>query len=175
MKLRPVMVWVMVGVIALGTIGIGWSVFRFQDSKQKESATVAMTCDELREFILAEEELSFGLWKKYHKQVMAYSRGIPKSERPAKVKEIATSVSLVLESDLRIYREMRKLPECLTPEFRSEVREWASTTREMIEYLAGERKVEGEKFDPKNGFWDTSFYDAFYSATDNLVEGITQI
>lgn len=169
------MVWIMVVALVLGAIGIGWSVVRFQDRKPSEESTAIVTCDDLREYILGEEELSLPLWKEYHKKVIAYSRGLPKSERPAKVREIAASVTLVLKSDLRIYREMRKLPQCLTSEFRSQVDEWTMTTKDMISYLAGSKKIDGESFDPEEGFWDTTFYDAFYSATDNLEEGLTQI
>jgi hypothetical protein len=169
------MVWIMVVALVLGAIGIGWSVVRFQDAKPIKESSAITTCDDLRDYILGEEELSLPLWKKYHKQVIAYSRGLPKAERPAKVREIAASVTLVLKSDLRIYREMKKLPQCLTSEFRAQVEEWTTTTKDMILYLAGRKKIEGEKFDPKDGVWDTTFYDAFYSATDNLEEGLTQV
>lgn len=175
MRLRPAMVWVMVLALVLGSVGIGWSIFRFQDRGQETSISEVLTCEDLREFILAEEDLSFAIWKKYHKQVISYSNGVKKSERPAMVRKIAASVSLVLQSDLRIYRAMKKQPECLTPDFRNEINEWTSTTREMIEYLAGERAIEGERFDPQKGLWDVSFYDAFYSAAENLTEGLTQI
>ena len=175
MRLRPAAVWVIVVALVLGTIGIGWSVVRFNGAKPQEATTSVMNCDDLREFILAEEELSLALWKKYHKKVIAYSRGLPKAERPAKVREIAKSVTLVLQSDLRIYRQMRKMPECLTTDFRNEVDEWTTTTRDMIKYLAGEKEIEGELFDPKQGFWDTSFYEEFNSATENLISGLTQV
>lgn len=169
------MVWIMVVALVLGAIGIGWSVVRFQESKPVAKSNAIVTCDDLRDYILGEEELSLPLWKKYHKQVISYSRGLPRAERPAKVKAIAASVTLVLKSDLRIYREMKKLPQCLTSEFRAQINEWTKTTRDMILYLSGEKKIDGEKFNPKDGIWDTTFYDAFYSATDNLEEGLTQI
>ena len=175
MRLRPAMVWVMVVALVLGSLGIGWSLFRFQDEGSAASISEILTCEDLREFILSEEDLSFVIWKKYHKQVIDYSDGVKRSERPKMVRKIAANISLVLQSDLRIYRAMKKQPECLTSDFRDEVNEWTRTTREMIEYLAGERAVEGERFDPKKGLWDVTFYDAFYSAAENLTEGLTQI
>ena len=175
MRLRPAMVWVMVVALVLGSLGIGWSLLRFQDQGNSAAKSEVLTCDDLREFILSEEDLSFAIWKKYHKQVITYSKGVKKSERPEMVRKIAANVSLVLQSDLRIYRAMKKQPECLTPDFRNEINEWTSTTREMIDYLAGKRAMEGERFDPDKGLWDVTFYDAFYSAAENLSKGLTQI
>jgi hypothetical protein len=106
---------------------------------------------------------------------MSYAKGLPKSERPAKVIEIAASVTVVLKSDLKIYRQMKKLPECLDSQFRKEMEEWITTTEEMIGYLEGESELEGNLFDPSEGFWDTTFYDAFYSAAENLVSGLQDI
>lgn len=169
------MVWVMVAALVLGGLGIGWSTLKFQDQSQERGTSEILTCDDLRAFIVTEEDLSYPIWKKYHKQVMAYSTGIKKSDRPEAVRKIADNISLVLQSDLRIYRTMKKQPECLTAEFRDQVKEWMSTTREMIEYLAGERAIDGERFDPQDGLWDVTFYDAFYSATENLAEGLTQV
>lgn len=165
----------MVIALVLGSLGIGWSVLRFQDRAEESTSSEVLTCEDLREFILSEEDLSFAIWKKYHKQVITYSNGGKKSERPEMVRKIAANVSLVLQSDLRIYRAMKKQPECLTPDFRNEISEWTSTTKEMIEYLAGERAIDGERFDPDEGLWDVTFYDAFYSATENLSKGLTQI
>lgn len=169
------MIWVMVVALVLGSLGIGWSLLRFQEQAKENASSEVLTCEDLREFILTEEDLSFAIWKKYHKQVMDYSDGVAKSKRPEMVRKIAANVSLVLQSDLRIYRAMKKQPECLTPDFRNEITEWTSTTKEMIEYLAGERAIEGERFDPEKGLWDVTFYDAFYSATENLSEGLTEI
>jgi hypothetical protein len=70
---------------------------------------------------------------------------------------------------------MKKLPECLDGEFRKEIQEWIVTTEEMIGYLKGESELDGNLFDPSEGFWDTSFYDAFYSAAENLVSGLQDI
>ncbi len=165
----------MVVALALGSLGIGWSLKSFQDKANQSASSEVLTCDDLREFILSEEDLSFAIWKKYHKQVIDYSDGVAKSQRPTMVRKIAANVSLVLQSDLRIYRAMKKQPECLTPDFRGEINEWTRTTKEMIEYLAGERAIEGERFDPDEGIWDVTFYDAFYSAAENLTKGLTQI
>lgn len=179
MRLRRATAWVMIGALALGFTGIGWNVLYLKDRQQKSDTPneqfALRNCDDLRAFIVAEEDLSFELWKKYHRQVIAFDKGLPKSERPAEVKRIAKSVRIVLESDLRIYREMKRLPQCLESEFRTDIQEWIASTREMIDYLNGDGAIEGNYFDPEEGFWDTSFYDAFYSATDNLIEGLEQI
>jgi hypothetical protein len=53
--------------------------------------------------------------------------------------------------------------------------EWITTTEEMIGYLEGESELDGNLFDPSEGFWDTTFYDAFYSAAENLVSGLQDI
>lgn len=169
------MVWVMVGALTLGFTGIGWNLVYLDRNREVDERVTAQTCDDLRVFIVAEEKVSLPLWKKYHREVMTFAEGLPKAERPAKVKEIAARVSSVLESDLRIYQEMKKLPECLEEKFRDQVQEWISTTKEMISYLAGEGPLAGNYFDPEDGFWDTSFYDAFYSATDNLISGLQEI
>jgi hypothetical protein len=179
MRLRRATVWVMVGALVLGFTGIGWNFLYLQSaqrSSDSRSEVVApRSCDDLRAFIETEEDLSLELWKKYHRQVIAFAKGFPKVERPEKVKEMAASVRVVLESDLRIYRQMKRLPGCLESKFRDEIKEWITSTREMIAYLNGEGELEGELFDPSKGFWDTSFYDAFYSATENLVEGFQEI
>ena len=179
MRLRRATIWVMVVALVLGFSGIGWNVLSLHDrereNRPKNQEVAIVNCDELRSFIVAEEEISFPLWKKYHRQSMAFAKGLPKEERAAEVERIADSVRVVLESDLRIYRQMKKLPECLEEEFRSDIQEWIGTTEEMIAYLKGEGEIEGESFDPTEGFWDTSFYDAFYSATDNLIEGLQEI
>ena len=173
------MVWVMVGALVFGFAGIGWNLIYLQEnstqSVTRDGNQAVRTCEDLREFILAEEKVSFPLWKSYHRQVMRYAKGLPKAERPAKVTAIAESVTVVLRSDLRIYREMKRLPECLDGEFRSEVQEWIATTKEMIAYLEGRGEIDGNRFDPGEGFWDTSFYDAFYSAAENLISGLQQI
>ena len=169
----------MVVALVLGFTGIGWNVLSLQDrereNRPKNQEVAIVNCDELRSFIVAEEEISFPLWKRYHRQSMAFAKGLPKEERAAEVERIADSVRVVLESDLRIYRQMKELPECLEEKFRSDIQEWIGTTREMISYLKGEGEIDGERFDPSKGFWDTSFYDAFYSATDNLIEGLQEI
>lgn len=175
MRLRRTMVWVMIGALVLGFSGIGWNLVYLDRNRESNERVTALTCDDLRAFIVAEEKVSLQLWKKYHREVMAFAEGLPKAERPAKVNEIAMRVSTVLESDLRIYQEMKKLPQCLDPKFREKVQEWISTTKEMISYLAGEGPLAGNYFDPDDGFWDTSFYDAFYSATDNLISGLKDI
>lgn len=173
------MVWVMIGALVLGFAGIGWNVVYLREntdsSATRDEVSVVRTCDDLRTFILAEEEVSFPLWKSYHRQVVAFAKGLPKSERPAKVGEIAESVTVVLQSDLRIYREMKRLPQCLEGEFRSEIEEWIETTKEMIAYLKGRGEIDGNRFDPEEGFWDTSFYDAFYSAAENLISGLQDV
>jgi hypothetical protein len=160
------MIWVMVVLLILGAAGIGWGVYRF-DSKETTTATakkdsMPKDCDELRAYIVAEEEVSYKNWKKYHKSVMKYDT-------------IAKEVTVVLESDLRIYKVMKRLPQCLTNEFRKEMEDWVKSTRETIDYLTKGKEVDGNIFDPEEGFWDTSFYDAFYSATDNLSTGVTNI
>ena len=184
MRLRRVSTWIIVIALILGFAGIGWNLVdlrrsgseaRSDTSNGSNGKVVVRTCDDLREFITAEEEISYPLWKKYHREVMSYSKGLPKSERPAKVSEIAASVTVVLRSDLRIYRQMKKLPECLDSEFRNEIQEWITTTEEMIGYLKGESELDGNMFDPSEGFWDTSFYDAFFSAAENLVNGLQDI
>jgi hypothetical protein len=179
MRLRRATVWVMIGALALGFTGIGWNVLYLKDEQQNslriEEKATPENCDQLRAFIVAEEDVSLELWKKYHRQVIAFAKGLPKSERPAEVERIAANVRVVLESDLRIYRQMKRLPQCLESKFRSDIQEWITSTKEMIDYLNGEGEIEGNRFDPSEGFWDTSFYDAFYSATDNLIEGFQQI
>lgn len=173
------MIWVMVVLLILGAAGIGWGVYRF-DSKETTTSTakkdsMPKDCDELRAYIVAEEEVSYKNWKKYHKSVMKYDEGVPKKERPELVRTIAKEVTIVLESDLRIYQVMKRLPQCLTNEFRKEMEDWVKSTRETIDYLTKGKEVDGNIFDPEEGFWDTSFYDAFYSATDNLSTGVTNI
>ncbi len=178
MRLRRASTWIIVIALILGLSGIGWNLvdMRRSGSESKKDGKVAVrTCDDLREFITAEEDISYPLWKKYHREVMSYAKGLPKSERPAKVSEIAASVTVVLKSDLKIYRQMKKLPECLDSEFRKEIQEWIVTTEEMIGYLKGESELDGNLFDPSEGFWDTSFYDAFYSAAESLVSGLQDI
>jgi len=179
MRLRRATVWVMIGALTLGFTGIGWNVLYLKDEEQNslriEEKATPENCDQLRAFIVAEEDVSLQLWKRYHRQVMAFAKGLPKSERPAEVERIAANVRVVLESDLRIYLEMKRLPECLEDKFRSDIQEWITSTKEMIDNLNGEGEIEGNRFDPSEGFWDTSFYDAFYSATDNLIEGFQQI
>lgn len=169
----------MVIALVLGFTGIGWNLLSLQSEQRgnqpRSERLTLQNCDQLRSFIMAEEEVSLPLWKKYHRQSMAFAKGLPQSERAAEVERIANSVRVVLESDLRIYREMKELPECLEEKFRADIQEWISTTREMISYLKGEGEIEGERFDPADGSWDTSFYDAFYSATDNLIEGLQEI
>ncbi len=178
MRLRRASTWFIVVALILGFSGIGWNLVDLRESgseSKKDGKVAVRTCDDLREFILAEEDISFPLWKKYHREVMSYAKGLPKRERPAKVSEIAASVTVVLKSDLKIYRQMKKLPECLDAQFRKEVEEWITTTEEMIGYLEGESELEGNLFDPSEGFWDTTFYDAFYSAAENLVSGLQDI
>ncbi len=106
---------------------------------------------------------------------MKYEKGIPKKERPALVRTISSQVLVVLESDLRIYKKMRKQPECLTNDFRSEMQEWIKSTKDTIDYLTKGKEVDGNIFDPDEGFWDSSFYNAFYSATDNLSTALTNV
>jgi hypothetical protein len=178
MRLRRVSTWIIVFALILGFAGIGWNLvdIRRSGSEAKSDGKVTVrTCDDLREFITAEEDISFPLWKKYHREVISYEKGLPKNERPAKVSEIAASVTEVLKSDLKIYQQMKKLPECLDSEFRKEIQEWITTTEEMIGYLKGESELDGNLFDPSEGFWDTTFYDAFYSAAENLVSGLQDI
>ena len=178
MRLRRATTWVIVVALILGFAGIGWSLIDLKEMNQNEKndgKVAVRTCDDLREFITNEEDISYPLWKKYHREVMTYAKGLPKSERPAKVSEIAASVTIVLKSDLKIYRQMKKLPECLDSKFRDEIQEWIASTVEMIGYLEGEEKMDGNLFDPSEGFWDTSFYDAFYSAAENLVSGLQDI
>lgn len=171
------MIWVMVIMLIAGASGIGWGVYRFQsksESSQKKEIALT-TCDQLREFIVKEEETSYQNWKKYHRSVMKYEKGIPKKERPALVRTISSQVLVVLESDLRIYKKMRKQPECLTNDFRSEMQEWIKSTKDTIDYLTKGKEVDGNIFDPDEGFWDSSFYNAFYSATDNLSTALTNV
>lgn len=176
MRLRRAMVWVMVIALSLGLTGVGWNLvfIERQQNQSQDQSTAIRSCDTLREFIVSEEDQSLKLWTRYHRKVIAYSKGLPRDERGAKVSEIAESVTLVLESDLRIYRQMKRLPQCLEPTFRGEVKAWISTTEEMIDYLRGRGKIDGERFDPSKGIWDTTFYDTFYSATDNLISGLIE-
>jgi hypothetical protein len=55
------------------------------------------------------------------------------------------------------------------------MKEWITSTKETIDYLTKGKEVDGSIFDPEEGFWDTSFYNAFYSATDNLSTGLTNV
>lgn len=187
MKLQRLTTWVIIIALIFGLAGIGWNLVDLRESgitqsntqggtkDSRENSATVISCDDLRTFITKEEKASYSLWKKYHRQVMIFAEGLPKNERAAKVSELASSVTVVLESDLRIYRQMKKLPQCLDRKFREQVQEWIDTTREMINYYNGEGELDGDRFDPEEGIWDTSFYDVFYSATDNLITGLQNI
>lgn len=161
--------------LVFGLIGVGWSAFRVNQVVTIKAKPTPVSCDDLRSLIIAEEEVSFENWKRFHKKVVRYSQGVPRGERSNLVSEITADVRVVLASDLLLYQQMRKSPQCLTVQFREEVREWIVETKDMIAAIDGEIEPEKPFFDIDKGYWDTSFYDKFYSATDFLVTGLTNI
>jgi hypothetical protein len=169
------MVWLMIISLVFGLIGVGWSAFRVNQVETIEAKPTPVTCDDLRNLIIAEEEVSFNNWKSFHKKVVRYSQGVSRSERSELVSQIAADVRIVLTSDLLLYKQMRKSPQCLTVQFREEVSDWITETKDMIAAIDGESEPEKPFFNIEEGYWDTSFYDKFYSATDFLVTGLTNI
>jgi hypothetical protein len=175
MKLRPAMVWLMIIALILGLVGVGWSAFRVTNIDINDQSQAVVTCDDLRAFIIAEEAIGLKNWKIYHKKVIQYAQGVGRSERAELVKELARDVTVVLKSDLLIYKEMKRSPQCVTVSSRDELNEWIRSTRETIKYLNGEIEIAKGFFDAEKGIWDQSFYDIYYSATDYLSTGLTEI
>ena len=175
MKLRPAMVWLMIIALILGLVGVGWSAFRVTNIDINDQSQAVLTCDDLRTFIVAEEGVGLRNWTIYHKKVIRYDQGVSKSERVKLVKELAKDVTLVLQSDLLIYKKMKRLPQCLTLSSNDEVDEWIKSTKETIKYLNGEIEIARGFFDAEKGIWDKSFYDIYYSATDYLSTGLTEV
>jgi hypothetical protein len=175
MKLRPAMVWLMIVALILGLVGVGWSAFRVTNIDINDQSQTVLSCDDLRRFIVAEEAIGLKKWTIYHKKVIRYAQDLSQSERVKLVTELASDVTVVLKSDLRIYQEMKISPQCLMISSRDEVDEWIKSTKETIKYLNGEIEIAKGFFDAKKGIWDQSFYDIYYSATDHLLTGLTEV
>jgi hypothetical protein len=126
-------------------------------------------CDELRGYIIGEEEAGRLEWSNYRDLADQLNSLSPNSaERAPLVESIAISVIGILGHDLAIYKEMQRFPDCVKANRLKNLTGIIGETESAINFLNGSEAINGTFFDPSLGNWNTEYYAEYVSALDYL-------
>lgn len=163
---RPIF-WIFVPLLAAFSATAIWATFHF--GPIGKPSQVAIECENLRSFIIAEEVEGKGVWLQYRNLVDEYLALPPTSaERIPLVSEMAASIIEVLGHDLAIYQELESFPKCVLQSKKDELPGIIEETSAAINFLSGTAPIDGTYFDPKLGSWNSTYYEEYLSALDFL-------
>ncbi len=138
-------------------------------------------CEELKNFIISEEEVSFNDWKKYRESVVKYEKGVSEKDKPQLIITLARQLVAVLKSDLRIFKNMKNRPECVDPTYYKDIDASIDFTKNTIDFYENGKVLQDTIFNPfkepefneypqtSGTFWDTEFYKDYESVAKYVI------
>ncbi|MEY3737124.1 MAG: hypothetical protein RLZZ251_840 [Actinomycetota bacterium] len=162
--------WAFVPVLLSLSLVATWAAIHYGPLGKPTAATT--TCNDVRTFIQSEESAGKSEWQQYRTLVDQLGNlANTSNDRVPLIRQIVTTLVGVLGHDLAIYQQLDQSISCVKLERRSDIPGLVSDTKNTIDFLQGKTAIEGNYFDPSNGFWPADFYSEYLSAVDLLKSG----